>query len=156
MWFYWFQNQQLNMNCFVYLCSPILDVSGLFSEMVQYGLRCTAFCRSRELCELFLCYTYVSLTGVVWSYMHDLWPLKLCLLLFACTCCCWGFYVKFSSIVGKCRTCWTQIFMFVIGVKFSRRQHHNSWTLYVLIVLATLLRSVGFLPFMHDSLLCFA
>ena len=93
--FYWFQNQHLNMNYFVYLCSPILDVSRLFAEMVQHGLRCIAFCRSRKLCELFLCYTYVSLTGVVWSYMHDLWPLKLCLLLFACTCCCCQCYIFF-------------------------------------------------------------
>lgn len=28
--------------------------------MVQHGLRCIAFCRSRKLCELVLCYTYVS------------------------------------------------------------------------------------------------
>ena len=50
--FYRFQNQHLNMNCFVHLCSPILDVSRLFAEMVQHGLRCIAFCRSRKLCEL--------------------------------------------------------------------------------------------------------
>nr|XP_048319854.1 uncharacterized ATP-dependent helicase YprA isoform X2 [Ziziphus jujuba var. spinosa] len=37
--------------------SPILDVSRLFAEMVQHGLRCIAFCRSRKLCELVLCYT---------------------------------------------------------------------------------------------------
>ncbi|KAF3438025.1 hypothetical protein FNV43_RR20781 [Rhamnella rubrinervis] len=37
--------------------SPILDVARLFAEMVQHGLRCIAFCRSRKLCELVLCYT---------------------------------------------------------------------------------------------------
>lgn len=42
------------------LLSPISEVSYLFAEMVQHGLRCIAFCRSRKLCELVLCYTYVS------------------------------------------------------------------------------------------------
>ncbi|GAV77746.1 DEAD domain-containing protein/Helicase_C domain-containing protein/DUF1998 domain-containing protein [Cephalotus follicularis] len=37
--------------------SPILEVSYLFAEMMQHGLRCIAFCRSRKLCELVLCYT---------------------------------------------------------------------------------------------------
>ncbi|XP_057441075.1 uncharacterized protein LOC130732945 isoform X2 [Lotus japonicus] len=37
--------------------SPIVDVSRLFAEMVQHGLRCIAFCKSRKLCELVLCYT---------------------------------------------------------------------------------------------------
>ncbi|KAL5539552.1 hypothetical protein UlMin_045285 [Ulmus minor] len=37
--------------------SPILDVSLLFAEMVQHGLRCIAFCKTRKLCELVLCYT---------------------------------------------------------------------------------------------------
>ncbi|PQQ02746.1 putative ATP-dependent helicase YprA [Prunus yedoensis var. nudiflora] len=37
--------------------SPILDVSCLFAEMVQHGLRCIAFCKTRKLCELVLCYT---------------------------------------------------------------------------------------------------
>lgn len=37
--------------------SPILEVSRLFSEMVQHGLRCIAFCKTRKLCELVLCYT---------------------------------------------------------------------------------------------------
>ncbi|XWS37243.1 hypothetical protein CRYUN_Cryun19dG0026700 [Craigia yunnanensis] len=37
--------------------SPISEVSYLFAEMVQHGLRCIAFCRSRKLCELVLCYT---------------------------------------------------------------------------------------------------
>lgn len=36
--------------------SPISEVSYLFAEMVQHGLRCIAFCRSRKLCELVLCY----------------------------------------------------------------------------------------------------
>ncbi|KAH9722330.1 UBQ helicase-c and DEAD-like helicase domain-containing protein [Citrus sinensis] len=37
--------------------SPISEVSYLFAEMVQHGLRCIAFCRSRKLCELVLSYT---------------------------------------------------------------------------------------------------
>ncbi|CAB4311520.1 unnamed protein product [Prunus armeniaca] len=37
--------------------SPILDVSCLFAEMVQHGLCCVAFCKTRKLCELVLCYT---------------------------------------------------------------------------------------------------
>ncbi|XP_016545610.2 uncharacterized ATP-dependent helicase YprA isoform X2 [Capsicum annuum] len=37
--------------------SPILEVSCLFAEMMQHGLRCIAFCKSRKLCELVLCYT---------------------------------------------------------------------------------------------------
>ncbi|KAL1541704.1 hypothetical protein AAHA92_25893 [Salvia divinorum] len=37
--------------------SPILEVSQLFAEMVQHGLRCIAFCKTRKLCELVLCYT---------------------------------------------------------------------------------------------------
>ncbi|KAK6795347.1 hypothetical protein RDI58_008800 [Solanum bulbocastanum] len=37
--------------------SPILEVSCLFAEMMQHGLRCIAFCKTRKLCELVLCYT---------------------------------------------------------------------------------------------------
>ncbi|XP_024633112.1 uncharacterized ATP-dependent helicase YprA isoform X2 [Medicago truncatula] len=37
--------------------SPIVDVSRLLAEMVQHGLRCIAFCKSRKLCELVLSYT---------------------------------------------------------------------------------------------------
>ncbi|XP_027901799.1 uncharacterized protein LOC114162192 isoform X2 [Vigna unguiculata] len=37
--------------------SPIVDASRLFAEMVQHGLRCIAFCKSRKLCELVLSYT---------------------------------------------------------------------------------------------------
>ncbi|XP_074577358.1 uncharacterized protein LOC141833761 [Curcuma longa] len=37
--------------------SPILEASYLLAEMVQHGLRCIAFCKSRKLCELILCYT---------------------------------------------------------------------------------------------------
>ncbi|KAK1678926.1 hypothetical protein QYE76_039774 [Lolium multiflorum] len=37
--------------------SPIVEVSYLFSEMVQHGLRCIAFCKTRKLCELVLSYT---------------------------------------------------------------------------------------------------
>ncbi|XP_010423135.1 PREDICTED: uncharacterized protein LOC104708284 [Camelina sativa] len=37
--------------------SPASEVSHLFAEMVQHGLRCIAFCPSRKLCELVLCLT---------------------------------------------------------------------------------------------------
>ncbi|GLT57810.1 hypothetical protein SLA2020_307580 [Shorea laevis] len=37
--------------------SLISEMSNLFAEMVQHGLCCIAFCRSRKLCELVLCYT---------------------------------------------------------------------------------------------------
>ncbi|KAL8492390.1 hypothetical protein ACS0TY_023834 [Phlomoides rotata] len=38
--------------------SPILEVSHLLAEMVQHGLRCIAFCKTRKLCELVLCHTH--------------------------------------------------------------------------------------------------
>uniref|UniRef100_A0A803N367 Uncharacterized protein n=1 Tax=Chenopodium quinoa TaxID=63459 RepID=A0A803N367_CHEQI len=38
--------------------SPILEVSQLFAEMVQHGLRCIAFCKTRKLCEVVLSYTH--------------------------------------------------------------------------------------------------
>ncbi|WCJ35804.1 ATP-dependent helicase HRQ1 [Euphorbia peplus] len=37
--------------------SPITEVSHLFAEMIQHGLRCIAFCKSRKLTELVLSYT---------------------------------------------------------------------------------------------------
>ncbi|KAJ4755387.1 ATP-dependent helicase HRQ1 [Rhynchospora pubera] len=37
--------------------SPIMEVSYLFAEMVQHGLKCIAFCKTRKLCELVLSYT---------------------------------------------------------------------------------------------------
>ncbi|CAL5362421.1 unnamed protein product [Camellia sinensis] len=37
--------------------SSILEVSCLFAEIVQHGLRCIVFCKTRKLCELVLCYT---------------------------------------------------------------------------------------------------
>ncbi|KAK1274303.1 hypothetical protein QJS04_geneDACA018303 [Acorus gramineus] len=37
--------------------SPILETSSLFAEMIQHGLRCIAFCKTRKLCELVLCQT---------------------------------------------------------------------------------------------------
>ncbi|CAH8270442.1 unnamed protein product [Arabidopsis lyrata] len=36
---------------------PASEVSHLFAEMVQHGLRCIVFCPSRKLCELVLCLT---------------------------------------------------------------------------------------------------
>ncbi|KAL1824977.1 hypothetical protein ACET3Z_011755 [Daucus carota] len=37
--------------------SSIMEVSYLFAEIVQHGLRCIAFCKTRKLCELVLSYT---------------------------------------------------------------------------------------------------
>ncbi|XP_024168520.1 uncharacterized ATP-dependent helicase YprA isoform X1 [Rosa chinensis] len=37
--------------------SAIEDISFLFAEMVQHGLRCIAFCKTRKLCELVFCHT---------------------------------------------------------------------------------------------------
>ncbi|XP_071733919.1 uncharacterized protein [Rutidosis leptorrhynchoides] len=37
--------------------SPILEISCLFAEIVQHGLRCIAFCKTRKLSELVLSYT---------------------------------------------------------------------------------------------------
>lgn len=37
--------------------SPILEASHLFAEMVQHGIRCITFCKTRKLSELVLCYT---------------------------------------------------------------------------------------------------
>ncbi|CAL4890489.1 unnamed protein product [Urochloa decumbens] len=37
--------------------SPVQDVSHLFAEMVQHGLRCIAFCKTKKLCEAVLART---------------------------------------------------------------------------------------------------
>ncbi|KAF9587578.1 hypothetical protein IFM89_004036 [Coptis chinensis] len=37
--------------------SPVSEISSIFAEMVQHGLRCIAFCKTRKLCELVLFYT---------------------------------------------------------------------------------------------------
>ena len=63
MWFYWFQNQQLNMNCFVYLCSPILDVSQLFAKWFNMDFVALLFVGHANYVNF--SYAYVSLTGVV-------------------------------------------------------------------------------------------
>ncbi|XP_023761523.1 uncharacterized protein LOC111909963 isoform X1 [Lactuca sativa] len=41
--------------------SPILEVSYLFAEIIQHGLRCIAFCKTRKLSELVLSYTRETL-----------------------------------------------------------------------------------------------
>ncbi|XP_043697479.1 ATP-dependent helicase HRQ1-like, partial [Telopea speciosissima] len=43
--------------------SSVLEVSRLFAEMVQHGLRCIAFCKTRKLTELVLFYTREILQG---------------------------------------------------------------------------------------------
>ncbi|XP_043813361.1 uncharacterized ATP-dependent helicase YprA isoform X3 [Manihot esculenta] len=51
--------------------SPISEVSYLFAEMVQHGLRCIAFCNSRKLTELVLSYTREILQNTA-SHLVDL------------------------------------------------------------------------------------
>ncbi|KAK7861571.1 putative atp-dependent helicase ypra [Quercus suber] len=46
-----------NVNSNLRHSSPLFTVSCLFAEMVQHGLRCIAFCKSRKLCEIVLSYT---------------------------------------------------------------------------------------------------
>ncbi|XP_059640822.1 uncharacterized protein LOC132282982 isoform X2 [Cornus florida] len=50
-------NKSSDKNVIFRRSSPILEVSRLFAETVQHGLRCITFCKSRKLCELVLCYT---------------------------------------------------------------------------------------------------
>ncbi|KAL8042408.1 hypothetical protein ABFX02_09G048500 [Erythranthe guttata] len=50
--------QYVEKNVIAGRSSPILEASHLFAEMVQHGLRCIAFCKTRKLCELVLCYTH--------------------------------------------------------------------------------------------------
>ncbi|KAJ6888468.1 hypothetical protein NC652_029517 [Populus alba x Populus x berolinensis] len=44
------------LNALFFFSNPISEVSYLFAEMVQHGLRCIAFCRSRKLTEIVLSY----------------------------------------------------------------------------------------------------
>ncbi|KAG8379349.1 hypothetical protein BUALT_Bualt07G0079100 [Buddleja alternifolia] len=53
----WESKKTANKNVVAGRSSPILEVSYLFAEMVQHGLRCIAFCKTRKLCELVLCHT---------------------------------------------------------------------------------------------------
>ncbi|KAK3013340.1 hypothetical protein RJ639_009552, partial [Escallonia herrerae] len=50
-------NKSGSENVVVGRSSPILEVSRLFAEIIQHGLRCIAFCKTRKLCELVLSYT---------------------------------------------------------------------------------------------------
>ncbi|QHO16981.1 uncharacterized protein [Arachis hypogaea] len=52
--------------------SPIVDVSRLFAEMVQHGLRTIAFCKSRKLCELVLSYTCEILLEAAPHLVHSI------------------------------------------------------------------------------------
>ena len=67
------------MHC-IFPCSSIMEVSYLFAEIVQHGLRCIAFCKTRKLCELVLSYTYVpwSLLLVVF---HIFCSLFICIMM---------------------------------------------------------------------------
>ncbi|KAJ3673082.1 hypothetical protein LUZ60_006456 [Juncus effusus] len=44
--------------------SPIMEASYLFADLVQHGLKCIAFCKSRNLCELVLSHTREILQAV--------------------------------------------------------------------------------------------
>ncbi|KAL6541223.1 hypothetical protein OROHE_010931 [Orobanche hederae] len=67
--------KSVNKNVVAGRSSPILEASHLFAEMVQHGLRCITFCRTRKLCELVLCHTReilresaIHLADKVYSY----------------------------------------------------------------------------------------
>ncbi|KAG0488924.1 hypothetical protein HPP92_007735 [Vanilla planifolia] len=51
------RQKSLNWEISTRRTSPILETSHLFAEMIQHGLRCIAFCKTRKLSELVLCYT---------------------------------------------------------------------------------------------------
>jgi len=57
---------------FLFICSPILEVSLLLAEMVQHGLRSIAFCKTRKLCELVLSYTYVNFSVLICFWLRGL------------------------------------------------------------------------------------
>ncbi|KAI7746160.1 hypothetical protein M8C21_016238, partial [Ambrosia artemisiifolia] len=48
---------QMDRTVFAGRSSPILEISCLFAEIIQHGLRCIAFCKTRKLSELVLSYT---------------------------------------------------------------------------------------------------
>ncbi|XP_076899086.1 uncharacterized protein LOC143552854 [Bidens hawaiensis] len=48
---------QFDRTVFAGRSSPILEISCLFAEIIQHGLRCIAFCKTRKLSELVLSYT---------------------------------------------------------------------------------------------------
>ena len=97
---------------YCYFCSPIVDVSRLFAEMVQHGLRCIAFCKSRKLCELVLSYAYVkSISCTCFGNQHgniqlvfqrvswDFWKK----IGFMSVCSNWLFFIELYKIFGDCK-----------------------------------------------------
>ncbi|KAM7471215.1 hypothetical protein LguiA_009398 [Lonicera macranthoides] len=52
--------------------SPILELSCLFAEIVQHGLRCIAFCKTRKLCELVLSYTHEILQATAPNLVNSI------------------------------------------------------------------------------------
>ena len=119
------------MHC-IFPCSSIMEVSYLFAEIVQHGLRCIAFCKTRKLCELVLSYTYVpwSLLLVVFNIFCSL---------FIC--------IMMILSINKLN--------FNVDARFFRRVLLILWTLFVLIVLAILLRSLGYLFSAQSSHWCY-
>lgn len=112
-----------------YFCSSILEASLLFAEMVQHGLRCIAFCKSRKLSELVLCYTYVT-------NMSNQSKFIVCMRLFAL-----DFMCRHSFHYLVCDACFDFYFSATsIGVTFFRRLHPIWLILFMLIVVATLHR----------------
>ncbi|KAK6921056.1 MrfA-like Zn-binding domain [Dillenia turbinata] len=59
-------------NVIVKRSSPIMEVSCLFAEMVQHGLRCIAFCKTRKICELVLSYTREILQETAPSLVYSI------------------------------------------------------------------------------------
>ncbi|KAI3785640.1 hypothetical protein L1987_44764 [Smallanthus sonchifolius] len=56
--------------------SPILEISCLFAEIIQHGLRCIAFCKTRKLSELVLSYTREILQKTVPSLANSVFAYR--------------------------------------------------------------------------------
>lgn len=106
---------------YIFPCSSIMEVSYLFAEIVQHGLRCIAFCKTRKLCELVLSYTYVF-----WS-----------LLLVVC-------YIFCSLFIYNMLILSIDILHFNADVRFFKRVLLILLTLFVLTVLDILPRLIGY------------
>lgn len=112
-----------------------MEVSCLFAEMVQHGLRCITFCKTRKLCELVLSYTYVKppsriSDSILNSSVHSTNGLSHIGVVHLLP------YHE-SELILVC-------FDLLLGVKFFKKQHPIWLTPYAPIELATLLRSLLF------------
>lgn len=113
------------------ICSPILEISYLFAEMVQHGLRCITFCKTRKLSELVLCYTYVTSSSLKI-------PAGSALVGGICLFCLYVLHtLSFHDLICKMAT----ISPILTGVKSFKWLHRLLLGLSVHIVVAIILRS---------------